>query len=411
MKKIDKFYPVEQVKQYYEWFSEEEYQRRYKKVREAMSQRGLDCLIVYGSGIRMRAGFSNVCYLSNWVGEVYAYVVFPMEGEPTLIAPAIFGHIVDVMTLSVIKDVRFKGDKNMPDFAPAVAERIKELKLEEGNIGIVGPGGIGNITIPVSHYFTLKEKLPKAHFEFVKGMFERIRRIHSPEVMKCIEKGAELTDLALEALIKAVKPGATDLELSAAAAHACRQRGGRNVIELVGSHPMSGEWCCPNPWWYPPSRPIKKGDIVVTEISEAWRGYAGQLCHSIALGEPPKDYRDMFEIALEVYKRVQKALKPGNTEEDVLKASEPLTEAGFFSMTPIIHGWGFDLDRPFVGTSTLPGYRTQTFTVFEKGMTIMIEPAPTTPDFKKSLIFGGLNLVTEVGGKGLQKHPLEFTVV
>lgn len=40
---------MEEMRDYYPRFSDAEYQRRYRLVREAMAQRGLDCLVIYGA--------------------------------------------------------------------------------------------------------------------------------------------------------------------------------------------------------------------------------------------------------------------------------------------------------------------------------------------------------------------------
>ena len=62
------------------------------------------------------------------------YVVFPIEGEPTLIYSMGGTHIEATRRESAIKDVRqSRGGR----FAEVIIERIKELGLERGKIGIL----------------------------------------------------------------------------------------------------------------------------------------------------------------------------------------------------------------------------------------------------------------------------------
>ena len=57
---------------YYRRFSQAEYERRYAKVREAMKENNLDCLLFYGC-----AGLGNsvnVRYLSNYSDYLQSYL-------------------------------------------------------------------------------------------------------------------------------------------------------------------------------------------------------------------------------------------------------------------------------------------------------------------------------------------------
>ena len=63
-----------------------EIERRYAVVREAMDDHGIDALVVAGSEY---TGFEGaVRYLSGFrILHRYAYVVLPVEGEPSVVFP------------------------------------------------------------------------------------------------------------------------------------------------------------------------------------------------------------------------------------------------------------------------------------------------------------------------------------
>jgi Xaa-Pro aminopeptidase len=67
--------------------SRAEIDRRYSLVREAMAAEHLDALVVCGSEY---TGFEGaVTYMSGFViVHRYAYVILPLEGEPTIVFPA-----------------------------------------------------------------------------------------------------------------------------------------------------------------------------------------------------------------------------------------------------------------------------------------------------------------------------------
>ena len=64
----------------------EDVERRYRVVREAMERDGLDAVIVAGSEY---TGFEgSVTWMSGFViVHRYAYVLLPLEGDPTIVFP------------------------------------------------------------------------------------------------------------------------------------------------------------------------------------------------------------------------------------------------------------------------------------------------------------------------------------
>lgn len=384
----------------YPKFSNEEYERRYQKVREAMISRGLDCLVVYGGH---KEHFQcNVRYLSNFTDLTQCYVVFPLNGDPSLLSefkPA----MQTAKSISVIKDTEWGG----VSIADSVCDKIKKLGLETGNIGIVGIDSWRKISIPVEHYKILERRLPQARLTIASEIFDEIRLIKSLEEIEFLEKGAELTDVAIEALVKAVKPGVTEHDLRAAAAFAYLRLGGSLTIQLLGSTSMKN----PDPraihGTYPSNRKIKSGDIITTEISVDYGGYSGQIVRTIAVGEPTKVYRDLSDVALETYNRISNVLKPGSTEKDIMKAAKPILDAGLVTVAPLIHGWSMKFEQPIIGLPSAEEWQTRPVE-FKEGMSIVIEPNPSTADLKKGFFIGNLNLITKNGVRSLQRYPLEF---
>ena len=65
-------------------FSNQEYQERYRRIREEMDKRNLDCLLIYGNSTVASHGHANVRWVSNYSDVIRNYVVFPLKGDPTL---------------------------------------------------------------------------------------------------------------------------------------------------------------------------------------------------------------------------------------------------------------------------------------------------------------------------------------
>ena len=97
-----------------------------------------------------------------------------------------------------------------------------------------------------------------------------------------------------------------------------------------------------------------KGGIFIdnpTSLSADYEMYAGQAHRPITVGVPPTPvYQKMFEVAVEAYTRILKALKPGATHVEIKKAASVIQDEGFTTFDATLHGWG--LDR-----ASSPGHR------------------------------------------------------
>ena len=177
---------------YFPPFSKEEYDRRYRVLREAMKEQELDCLVVYGATPLggNDTGQINAQYLSNFAGVGQTYVVFPIKEDPTLHLALGF-HIPNAKDIGVIQDVRADAQ-----IETTVAHRLRELDIKKGRIGIVGPSVsyFMPCTLPYEHYSLLLKEFPDVEFMNVSEWYENIRSIKSEEELKLLERAAALTD-------------------------------------------------------------------------------------------------------------------------------------------------------------------------------------------------------------------------
>ena len=152
----------------YEQFSQAEYERRYQALRKKMRSRGLDCAIVPGGPNHWSFGGGMLWLSGHWEWHAMAnYVVFPLEGEPTLVYSMGGTHIEATRRESAIKDVRqSRGGR----FAEVMVERIKELGLERGKIGILEVDPRFHDYLPVNQYNALKRSPAECDLQFRVGL-------------------------------------------------------------------------------------------------------------------------------------------------------------------------------------------------------------------------------------------------
>lgn len=385
-------------------FSDAEYERRYRKVRQEMSFRGLDCLVIYGNSPHAQSSGQDIRYLSGYTHTMPAYVVVPLEGEPTLF-PKLAAHIPEAFPQSYIEDVRWQTGNP----GSALAERITELGCEDGDIGLVGAMGTH---LPVNDFKSLERELPAAEFQFIEDLMQTVCLRKTDAELQSLEDGASYTDRAVRALEDAIEPGVTEKELQSAIIHSYASEG-EHHFELVGSMDMHDP-DMPYPWKRQSYREISEGDLVVTEISASNpQGYSGQVLRSFTVGEGPTDHlQNLYDIAEEIFDDVLDVLEPGATTEDVLDAASPhIDERELTIQAPILHGWGLGIQPPFIGTREEGTFPNTPFE-FEEGHTVVVEPNPVPKgELNGGVFIGDLIQITSDGAERMQEYPMEFVQV
>jgi len=391
---------------YFPPFSLKEYDRRYGVLSEAMKETGLDCLVIYGATSLggNDTGQINAQYLSNFAGVGHTYVVFPINEAPTLHIGMTL-HIQNARDISAIQDVRTGIELEL-----GVSDRLKELGLQKGNIGIVGSSVsfFMPCTIPQEHYSRFINDFPEAEFQNVTEWYENIRSIKSDEEIELIDRAAALNDLCHEELFHAARAGVSHADLRRIVEQVSFMHKGNHCMMHLSSWPMSNqEW--PYPDFWPTDRTVESGHLVMTEAPVGYGMYYTKLMSTFFLGEPTREYRDMFELAASVQERVIRELKPGMKGSDVDKFAEPLKEAGFLA-TGLVSGWCNYNGPPFVG-QTHPEFPqkpkpSHLDLVFKPGLCVQVMVYPIAPDFKKGLWVGSTCIFTKDGLRELNKYPV-----
>ena len=392
----------------YEQFSAAEYARRYAALRAKMRELQLDCMIVPGGPSHWSFGGGMLWLTGHWEWHALAsYVMVPLEGEPTMIY-SMGGTHAEAVRRQVevaVKDVRHSRTGRYSDI---MVERIRELKLERGRIGLMEIDPRHGDYLPVNQYNVLHENLPQAELVFTKGLLHELVSIHSAEELDCVRKAGMLCQNAMTAMVERARPGVKEYELRAAAGAAILEGGGDIDFLIIGSTPMADPaMVFGNP--RPSARVLAKGDIVNMELAAGYRGYTAQIGSPICLGEPTDMVRAFWEdITLPGYRRIVAAMRAGNSMEDVRVASKFFRENGVQSRPTQCHGIDLVTDKPHISAEHVSAEAFET--VLKPGMVIMAEPNPITADGLFGIFLGHTFIITESGPECVDEFPLEIAV-
>jgi len=389
-------------------FSTDEMTRRYRLARGLMEQHELEALVLFGNSGVNRHNNVNPFWLSQYLDMHHCYLVVPRaEDLDSALFVGLANHVPNAREISDVPVVEWGGY----EAGDSVAARLAELGVERGRVGLVGVGHTWTIGMPWQHYLRIRELLPGLELLDVTADYARLRAVKSPEEIERLRGAAELTDLAILALQREAKPGVAEYELVAIAEDAYRRRGGAVRITFLRSMPMDAPNGC-LPSQNPSERRLERGDVIVTEVSASREGYSGQIHRPIFVGaEPTAEWQRLFDVAKQAYDGVAAGMHAGSTEGDAIRNAAVIGEAGYAIYDDLIHGYGTDIHPPLVDRSCIAYWRDGAEPppgrTIERGMAIVIQPNPITPDERMGLQLGALTVVTDGGAECLHGLPFE----
>jgi Xaa-Pro aminopeptidase len=392
----------------YPRFSRAEYERRYRNIRNMMREHRLECLLIIGGSAAYGRLWFNFRYVTNMMGkaEMANYCFFPREGDPCLVVRP--GHSLagGMLSRTAVREVII-GE---PSVLGGIVKAIQERGYDKGRVGIVEYDPF--TSIPKNHWEFFTSKLPDAEFVFVTKEFIALRLLKSQEEIDALEKSAELGDATILAMAERVKPGMSEGELFGIAHEAALKAGGEMGMIQLGSAPME-EPDANDQRPRPVSRVIGPRDFINNEIGIFYNGYESQTGKPIVTGTPTKWVEEMFEVALEAYKRIEPTLRPGKSSADSLVAAKFVLDRGYEYYGGFLQGMlganprhepqiGFDRvqssEDPFLFASD--GNLT-----YKPGLMFTLQVHLIDKPHTRSLFLGDSYVITENGARCLNKVP------
>jgi Xaa-Pro aminopeptidase len=377
-------------------------------VRSLMRDQDLSALVVRAP--------DNIVYLTNyWCMKGYDAVVFPRDGEPTLIA--IEPQLADAQRNSWAKDIRlFKSyDERDPrppqyralDIALEVlrAQHLTEKIAIELNMGTQSADRmVGEPTTPTQNYFDAFRKLTGQVVDAT-PLLNEARAIKTSQEIERMRLANELAALAMEHTRENMRVGMKESEVGGmyeAFVHGLGV-GYKGKVEMARAFTLvwSGKGIAT--FTATGDRPIQKNEPTLFEIWVCVDGYWTDLTKNACPGELTPEYHKLLELLLRVFNEGRSYSREGASfpELDRLIRAR-ITEGGYPGQPshPICHGVGARAHEPpyahQAGTGTM-----------KQGMVLAIEPGIYWPGG------GGLRLeddflITESGNEKLCSYPDDF---
>jgi len=384
----------------------QERDRRYDKVRAEMARQGIDCLLLPANTGRWEQLQGDSRYLTTIGGfATEVFTVFPREGDVTAY---IFNRAAwwkqAQRWVGDVRDGRNRWGEN-------VIERINELGLGKGTIGISGLAGLFRAPegiIPYSSVKAMQDAFPNAKFVNATEMMQEIRSVKSVEEVSMLERSAAIIEKTIEAMVENANPGVSEKELYGAMVHAMLANGG----ELPTLFFLSAGPGLTNSSFVPTDYRIQKGDRIIDEIEAKYGGYAAQAVCPVVIGTPDDEYQRMIDISRVCFDSILHNMKPGVTFGSLFDIYRDTVERQgkdkYLWNHPVMHARGLGDDGPaLLGDKDLERFSK---IELQAGMVFILKPQVRAAQGKGRASIGDTVVVTENGARRLGKRELKLIV-
>jgi Xaa-Pro aminopeptidase len=373
------------------------------RVRALLAEQDLDALVVRAP--------DNVVYLSSyWPMKGYDLVVFPREGEPTLIA--LEPQAEDAARTAWTTDIRLFRGYDEGDPRPPTA-RALELAQE-----VVRERGLERIGLELSLGTQAADRMVGEPTSYTHEFFHafggaiadatpllvRARAVKSAQEIERMRIANELSADAMEHVKANLDPGMRECDAAALWQGRVHSRGtARRDVELALGFPLV--WSGPGIRTFTATgdRPVQEHEPTLFEIWVCADGYWCDHTKNVCPGELSPRYDELLDALLGVYQAAIDHLRPGASLAELDRLIRAgIAEAGYPGQPshPVAHGVGARAHEPPYAHQAGDG-------TIEEGMVLAIEPGCYWGEG------GGLRLednflVTAGGAEKLSSFPDDF---
>jgi Xaa-Pro aminopeptidase len=355
--------------------SDAEMERRWAAVRKLMKERGIEALVAYGTEdwLGGHARWFTDIPTHNGYGRT---VVFHADDLMSVVEQGNFGARRELAGKDPyhrgVGDILYTSFFSSVHYTTAYqGEIVRELLKKRGykTIGFVVPG-----TMPHRLVETITRDFEGLTVIDITDAIDRLIAIKSDEELELMRRCAVMQDAIFQKVLKEIKPGMRDVDVTAMAYREGWVRGSSQGIYLGGSAPMGKPSFLVGRHFQ--DRRLEKGDNMsfLVEVNGPG-GYFTEVGRTIVLGKASAELKDNFAAAMEAQDYSAKLLKPGASCCDVARSHDDFMRSKHLppELRLYSHGQGYDMvERPLV--------RADEPMTIEAGMCLAVHPNYELPN-------------------------------
>src|SRR5258705_9673924 len=272
---------------------------RRNRLVEAMSEEGVDLLVVYGNAWQG----DYLRYATDYgILEGEGLAVIRRDGNTTL--------YLDSPLEAERAAVEAPGIDSI--YAPSMLADVEAL-LERA----------GNSRIGTSPKRLMPQRLASRSKDFGisdrTAMMDRLLMKKLDCEITAMREAAHLADEGYQVFRDAAREGRADYELVAEVEAFFRFHGVDDNFMIIGVGGKAVRGMAP-----PMGKKLKRGDLVTTELTPFVNGYYLQICRTLVLGESSAEQRGAFVVYRDALEAGIAAVRPGVTAADIARAENDI---------------------------------------------------------------------------------------
>ncbi|NLC68290.1 MAG: aminopeptidase P family protein [Clostridiaceae bacterium] len=211
-------------------------------------------------------------------------------------------------------DYRESADPSYPEAKTSTYRDIFSTLGVKGEKIRIGIGSFLDTNVVMLE--SLKENYPGAEIVKADDIMLALRSIKSENELACMREGFRITELAIEEVIKNLKPGVTELQMVGIAQRVIYENGAEyEGLPMYVFSEKSTRHAISRPSY----RIIEKGDLVQLNLSAKVDGYSPSIGIPVCVGKLTEEKRKLVEFGLEAHKWTEARLKAGAPASDIAK--------------------------------------------------------------------------------------------
>lgn len=322
---------------------------RIAKARSIIEEYEVDALLLYGK--------TNVRYVSGFTGDSTQLLI--TEGGAYLFTDGRYDE---------------QSHRDCPGFTIMItnyAQRIPTICecVEKAKVRVLGMDLEDMTGALLNAYEDAVDE--EVEFTDISQLIAEKRMIKDADELEHIRKAAVYSDLAFDNILKFIKPGVRELDLKAELSYFAIKQGTDFSFPPVIVSGVRGSL----PHGEASDKTVGSGEFITFDMGYIEDGYFSDFTRTVAVGEPTKRMREVYETVKIAQKLAADAAKAGMTGRAVdAVAREYIVKQGYGNefVHGLGHGVGLDIHEE-------PRVSTLSDTVLAEGMVVTIEPGIYIP--------------------------------
>jgi len=343
--------------------------------------------------------------------RVQPRAIIPLAGKPTLIAFAGEGPELreEVSAAAHVRTFQDVGEQ-----MTAVRETFNDLIAAGRPDDFVAAGGesprVGmQLWFDTPAFLTDLFRKLNRQVELVSSdpVMDELRMVKEPAEVALLAEAQAVAAIGMTTARRLIAPGVTGHEVATEALYAMMQAGAEGTSTPI--YVNAGVRSCWN-HGLADRQPIRRGDLVVVNLTPQIEGYGANLARTFVVGQPADWQRQLIGTYLQMREEAVAMLKPGARVMEIdARGAEICAAAGLgeYHIDGIAHGIGLRFEETPAST-IIKGHRgvaLRSVMTMAVGHTILALPG------RGGARVEDVYLVTEEGGRLLEPYPVDDWIV